>query len=121
MKICNDIPQLEIYYVDERSGVEHSIGRWFRTISETFSEEKVLSIGSDLELWNAIVTRDVTKGGRADRDPGKAIYSSSKKLLVKELQKKKVAVSNAEKGHRLWSELGTLQFPKRRCRFQIQD
>lgn len=70
--------------MNECSGIEHSIGRWFRAILEMSSREKVFSIGSDRDLWNPIVNKDVTKAGRADRDSGKVMFLSSKKLLMEE-------------------------------------
>lgn len=41
--LCEEVHLLEVYYEDEGSGFERSIGGWLRSILETFPVEKVVS------------------------------------------------------------------------------
>lgn len=61
MELCEDVLYRKIHYVDERSGLERSIWRWFKTILETSLREKVVLRESNWELWIAIVNEDVAK------------------------------------------------------------
>lgn len=38
--MCEEVPHVKMYYADEGSGLERSLGGWFRTILETGSGEE---------------------------------------------------------------------------------
>lgn len=92
MALCEELPHLEMYYIDEGSRLERCIGVSFRTILKSFSRVKVLSRESNQDLWNAIVNETVAKVDRADCDSRKARYSLTMKLLMAEFKKKEKPV-----------------------------
>lgn len=60
------LPPLEIYYVDEGSGLQDGTKPWFETILETISGENVLSMESNWYFCNAIMIKNVAEVDRAD-------------------------------------------------------
>lgn len=105
MLLSGVVPHLEIFYMDEGFGLEHSIGGWFKPILETFPGGKVVSRKSSQNMRNPIANKDVVEVERAGRCSGKTIFSSTKKIFMTEFEKIKELVWNAKKELRRTSGL----------------
>lgn len=108
MAVCEEVLYLEMYDADERSGLEHSVGRWLRTISEFFPEEKVFSKKSSCDLSKPVVNADVAEVGHVDRDYGRERHILTKKLLMTEFEKNEEVVWTAKNRARMHVWLGCL-------------
>lgn len=83
-ELCEELRYLDTYSLRDRYGLKRSAERWFEVIQKTIQVKGPFQSDDDTDLWNPLVNINISNVDRADRNIGRAKYTSINKLFIEE-------------------------------------